>query len=56
MQGHVSVANPDMEVMFSKTAQCLNVYPLLDLTSGSGFTTVPHTVWKTKSPLCRQTF
>lgn len=44
MQGHVSVAFPDMEVKFSKTAQCLIVYPLLDLTFGSGFHCPTHNI------------
>jgi hypothetical protein len=33
------MANPDQEFRSSRTFQCHIVYPLLDLTPGSGFTT-----------------
>jgi hypothetical protein len=33
------MAYPDQKFRFSRTLQCHNVYPLLDLTPGSGFTT-----------------
>jgi hypothetical protein len=36
---YFAVANPDPEVMSSRTVQCHTLYPLLDLTFGSAFKT-----------------
>jgi len=36
---YFAVANPDPEVMSSRTVQCHTLYPLLDVTSGSAFNT-----------------
>jgi len=36
---YFAVANPDPEIMASRTVQCHTLYPLLDMTSGLAFIT-----------------